>query len=89
MRLKETPGDTQRLNPEMDTPSDNSFPRGSNSKGKVKLSSEQIIFQRGKLMVAPIDNRGGSTSTLYKEISLSSLNDKIKVSLLITKKGVR
>ena len=66
-RLEGTSCDTQRFGSEKDTLSDNPFPGGSNSKGKAKLSFEQIIFPRGRLRMAPIDNTMDSPSTLHKE----------------------
>ena len=65
-----------------DTPSGNPFPGGSNNKGKVKLSSEQISLPRGKFRVMPIDNRVGNPITERKGISLPSANNKNKGSLL-------
>ena len=66
----------------------NPFPEGSNSKEKVKLSSEQMNLPRDKLSVAPIDNRVDRSNTQCKEISLPSGNDKIK-GTSFTKKDVR
>ena len=88
MRLKGTLGGTQRSEAGRDTPSGNPFPGGYNNKGKVKLSSEQISLLRVKLRVAHINYSVSNPSTERKGISLSSANDKIKRSLLFTKKVV-
>ena len=83
-----TPRDTHSFESERETPSRKALPSGSKSKGKVKLSLEQVSLPRGKLRMVPINNGMGSLKTLHKIISSPSVNNKFKGYLLLTKKGV-